>query len=102
MRLVRTIEIRHRLIALVEKDESSSESLFGKSADMLIHASLRSSQEPKNSLDHKVGNEPAQSALRNCPMYIRGFKEVGDETVNRKASAKGFAKYLESAKLLGE
>jgi hypothetical protein len=35
-------------------------------------------------------------------MHICGFKEVGDETVNWKASAKGFAKYLESAELLGE
>jgi hypothetical protein len=100
--LIRTIEIRHRLVALVEKNKSSPQSLFGESPDMLIHAGLGSGQKPEDALDHEIRNEPAQSALSDRPMNVCGFEEIGDEAVDWKASAEGLAKYLESAELLGE
>lgn len=69
---------------------------------MLIHASLCSSQEPQNSFDDEIRNEPAQSALGNRPMYVGCLEEIGDEAIDGQSTAKGLAKDLESTELFGK
>lgn len=99
--LIRSIEIGHGLVALVEEDIRAAKSLLGKTTNVLIHTNLGSRQEPKNSLDHEIGDEPSQSALRDCSVNVDCLEEGCDETVNGKTSTKCLAKDLESAELLG-
>lgn len=102
MFLIRSIEIWHGLVALIEKDEGSAQPLLGKTANVLIHTRLGPRQKPKDSFDHEVGDEPSQPALRDCSMNIGCLKEVCDEAVDGQTSAECLTEDLELTELLGE
>lgn len=59
MDLIRPIQIRHRLITLIEKHVGSSQSFPGEAADMLIHSRLRPGQKPQDSFNDEIRYEPA-------------------------------------------
>lgn len=72
--LVWPVEVRHCLVALVEKDVCSTQPLFRETTNMLVHPSLSSSQEPEDALDDKVRDEPAQSTLSDRSVHICSFE----------------------------
>lgn len=55
---------------------------MGKSANVLVHAGLGASQEPEDTLDNKVGDEPSEAASGDGSVDIGRFEEVGNESID--------------------
>lgn len=100
--LVGSVEVGHSFAALVEEDECATEAVVGKGTDVLVHASLCSGQEPEDTLDDKVGYEPAETAGGDGAVHIGCFEEVGDQAVDGKTAFELLAEDLEAGESFGE